>query len=141
MTRPDATPTLLRTALRLDAAASGAMGALLALGAGPLAGPLGLPEPLLREAGLLLVPFAAAVAYLGRRAPVPRAAAAAVVAVNLGWVAASAALLALPAVAPSALGTAFVVAQALAVLGFAEAQWVGLRRGARAARAAGPAAA
>ena len=49
----------LRKALLLDAAASGATGLLLIGGAGFLDGLLGLPVALMREAGLILVPFVA----------------------------------------------------------------------------------
>ena len=47
---------LLRFALIGDAVASGATGLLMALGAGLLTGLLGLPESLLRIAGLILLP-------------------------------------------------------------------------------------
>jgi hypothetical protein len=137
------THSLLRTALQLDAAASGGMGLLLAAAAGPLAGPLGLPEPLLRGAGLVLAPYAAVVAAVGARAAVPRPAAWAVVAANALWVGASAVLLARLARGPDGptpLGYALVVLQALTVLAFAELQWVGLRRAARPAAPAGAAA-
>ena len=132
--------TLLHTALQLDAAASGAMGLLLLLAGGALADPLQLSEPLLRGAGLVLLPFAAAVAYVGTRATVPRGAARTIVVANLLWVVGSAAVL--TGVAPSSwpmpspLGMAFVVVQALTVLGFAEAQWIGLRRTMRLAASA-----
>lgn len=123
---------LLRLALLGDAAASGATGLLLAAAAGPLSGLLGLPEPLLVAAGLALLPYAAAVAWLGRRAAPARNAVRAVVAVNAVWVADSLLLLALePALAglaPTALGVAFVLAQAAVVAGFAAAQWLALRR-------------
>ena len=52
-------PNALRRALFLDAAASGGMGLLLLVAAGPLAGLLGLPLSLLRSVGVFLVPFAA----------------------------------------------------------------------------------
>jgi hypothetical protein len=132
-----ATPnrTLLHTALQLDAATSGVMGVLLVLAAGTLADPLGLPEPLLRGAGLVLLPFALAVAHAGTRRVVPRQAALAILTVNLLWVVGSAALLVGLAPSPSPLGFAFVVVQALTVLGFAEAQWIGLRRSSRMAAA------
>ena len=51
--------TLLRYALIGDAVASGATGLLMAGGSGLLAGLLGLPEELLRVAGLVLLPYAA----------------------------------------------------------------------------------
>ena len=55
----------LRNVLLLDAAASGATAALLIAGAGLLDGLLGLPVALMREAGLILVPYVAFVG-LGR---------------------------------------------------------------------------
>jgi hypothetical protein len=118
----------LRYALIGDALASGATGLLLALGAGALTGFLGLPEALMRAAGLILLPYAAAIAVLGTRATVSRRAVWAVIAVNGVWVADSLILLASGWVSPTALGYAFVMAQALAVLVFAEAQYFGLRR-------------
>ena len=121
------TTPFLRLALLGDAAASGATGLLLAGAAGPLAGLLGLPEPLLRTAGLILLPYAALVAWAGSRPALPRNAVRTIIAVNLLWVIDSAALLAFGP-APRALGVAFVLAQALAVLGFAAAQWTALRR-------------
>lgn len=128
------TPTpFLRLALLGDAAASGATGLLLAAAAGPLAGLLGLPEPLLRVAGLLLLPYAAFVAWAGTRAAPARTAVRAIIAVNLLWVADSVLLLLGPALAglrPTALGVAFVLFQAAVVLGFAVAQWIALRRAA-----------
>ena len=57
----------LRGALLVDAAATAAMGVLLAVGAGMLEGVLGIPAGLLRWAGMVLVPFAAVLAYLGTR--------------------------------------------------------------------------
>jgi len=122
------TTPFLRLALLGDAAASGATGLLLAAGAGPLAGLLGLPEPLLRSAGLILLPYAALVAWAGARPALPRNAVRAIIVINLLWVLDSAALLAFGPVAPRALGVAFVLAQALVVLGFAAAQWTALRR-------------
>jgi hypothetical protein len=118
----------LRYALVGDAVASGATGLLLALGAGALAGLLGLPEVLMRSAGLILLPYAAVVAFLGTRATISRRAVWAVIAVNGIWVADSLMLLASGWVSPTALGYAFVLAQALVVLLFAEAQYFGLRR-------------
>ena len=127
----------LRFALLGDAAASGATGLLLAAGAGFLAALLGLPEGLLRVAGLVLLPYAGFVAWLGARKDggVPRNAVRAVVAINLLWALDSVLLLAIGPVAPNGLGIAFVLAQALAVLGFAAMQWAALRGAAPAARA------
>lgn len=121
---------LLRLALLADAAASGAVGLLLTAAAGPLDPLLGLPGPLLRGVGLVLLLWTVGVGWLATRAEPPRAAVLAVVVVNLLWVADSVLLLAFGPVDPTALGTAFVLAQALAVLGFAAAQWLGLRQSA-----------
>jgi uncharacterized membrane protein len=123
---------MLRLALLGDAAASGGMGLLLAAAARPLTGLLGLPEPLLATAGLILLPYAALIAWAGTREAVARNMVRAIVAVNLVWALDSLLLLAfgprLAGIAPSGLGIAFVLAQALAVLGFAIAQAAGLRR-------------
>ena len=121
----------LRYALVGDAVASGATGLLLAFGAGALAGLLGLPEALMRSAGLILLPYAAVVAFLGTRATMSRRAVWAVIAVNGVWVADSLILLASGWVSPTALGYAFVLAQAVVVLVFAETQYFGLCRAAR----------
>jgi hypothetical protein len=126
---------LLRHALIGDALASGATGLLLAGGAGFLTGPLGLPEELMRYAGLFLLPYAAVVAYVGTRAAVWKGAVWAIIAANAVWVVESLLLLVGGWVAPTALGAAFIAAQALVVAAFAEAQFLGLRRTAAAALA------
>ena len=118
----------LRKALLLDAAASGATAILLIAGAGLLDGLLGLPVALMREAGLILVPFVAFVAWVGTRESVARGAVWTIIAANALWAAASIGLLASGLVAPTALGYAFVIAQAAAVGLFAELQYMGLKR-------------
>ncbi len=97
-------------------------------GAGGLAGLLGLPEGLLRYAGLFLVAYAAAVAIIGTRPRVSTRVAWAIIALNGVWAIEGIVLLVGPWVSPTALGVAFVLAQAAVVLGFAEAQYIGLRR-------------
>jgi hypothetical protein len=124
-------PSLLRFALLADALASGAMGVLMTAGAGLLAPFLGLPFPLLFWAGLLLIPFALFVAWTGTREQPPSAAAGVIILVNLAWVAGSVVLLALLSQAPTSLGYAFVIAQALAVLVLALMQWTGASRAGR----------
>lgn len=118
----------LSRALLADAAASAATGLLLALGAQALADLLGLPVPLMRYAGLSLLPFAAIVLIVGLRADPPRVPVLAIVTYNALWAIDSLALLASGLVQPSALGAAFIVAQAAAVGAFALAQWIGVRR-------------
>lgn len=118
----------LRRVLLADALISGATGALMLGGAPLLAGMLALPEPLLRYAGLALLPFAAFVAYLATRAAIARAAVWLVIAINALWVLDSLVLLLSGWVTPNMLGYGFVLVQALAVGVFAELQFLGLRR-------------
>jgi hypothetical protein len=123
-------PNLLRYALTADAVASGASAVLLLSGAGYLAALLGLPEPLLRWAGVILVPFVVLVGGLALRKQPDEGAVWAVILLNIAWVAASAFVLFAGVVSPTALGYAFVGAQALAVLAFADFQFFGLRNAA-----------
>lgn len=103
---------MLRRVLQLDAATCVATGLLLAIGAEPIAALTRLPVPLLREAGIVLLPFALFVLWAARRSggwPVQ-----AVIAANIAWVAASLAVIASPW-SGNAFGTAFVALQAAAV--------------------------
>jgi hypothetical protein len=120
--------SLLRLALLADAVASGAMGVLLAVAADPVALWFGLPVALLREVGLLLIPYTILLVYLATRATTPRLPAQLIVAGNVLWVIGSVALLISDLVAPTALGMAFVIAQALIVAILAELQLLGLKR-------------
>ena len=125
--------SFLRTALLADAAISFACGLLLALGAGWLEPLLAVPVSLARWAGLALLPYAALLFALARSESVARSSVLAVIVGNALWALASVALVVGGAIEPNALGTAFVVAQAVVVAAFAEAQLVGLRRSAVAA--------
>ena len=58
---------LLRQALVADATTSAAFGLMMLIGAGPLSGIFGLPEMLLRIAGLVLLPYASFIGWLGLR--------------------------------------------------------------------------
>jgi hypothetical protein len=127
MTHLDMSP-LLRRALQADALASGAMGLLLALAAGPLEELLGLPRTLLLGAGIGLLPFALALGWLANRATVQRGWIWAVLAINAVWVVDSLSLLALGWVEPTLLGKVFVIGQAVAVAVLAELEFFGLRR-------------
>ena len=118
----------LRKSLMLDAVATGATALILIAGAGLLDGLLGLPVALMREAGLILVPFVAFVAWVGTREDVARGAVWTIIAANALWVAASIGLLVSGWVAPTALGYAFVIAQAAVVALFAKLQYDGLKR-------------
>jgi hypothetical protein len=90
--------------------------------------------PFLAAAGAALIGFALLLGWMASRDPVPAALARLVIAGNLGWSAASL-LLAVERIFPlTPLGTAFIVAQALAVLAIAAAEYAGLRRARVAAR-------
>lgn len=121
-------PLFLRRVLLADAAASAATGLLLGLGADLLEPLLGLPAALMRVAGYALLPFAALVALLATRSTIPRAGVWAVVAVNALWVIDSIGLLLSGQVSPTAIGQAFVVAQAIVVATFAELEVTAVRR-------------
>jgi len=118
----------LRNVLLLDAAASGATGLLLIAGAGLLDGLLGLPVALMREAGLILVPYVAFVAWVGTRQTIARSAVWTIIVANAVWTVASIGLLVSGWVAPTALGYAFVIAQAAVVALLGELQYAGLKR-------------
>jgi hypothetical protein len=122
---------LLRLALSADAAISGATGLLMLFGAGFLAGFLNLPKALLVEAGILLIPFVIALAVLATRRSIRPAFIYAVIGLNVLWVIGSVLLLLGGWIAPNALGIAFIVVQAVAVFGFAELQYIALRRALR----------
>ncbi len=118
----------LRLALKFDAIATGALGALALVAAPALDNILGISAPLLWPTGLFLVAYAAAIGVVATRPTINRTAAWAAVILNLVWVVDSAALVVAGWLPLTTLGTAFVVAQAIAVLLFADLQFIGLRR-------------
>jgi hypothetical protein len=118
----------LRWALLADALASGATALLMILFSGALAQLLQIPAGLMFNAGLVLVPYVALVAYLGTRERLPRWTVWAVIGANLLW-ALDSVLVALSGwFEPNGLGYAFIVGQAAVVAAFAELQVIGLRR-------------
>lgn len=133
MTAPTRTRTsdggrLLRLALRVDAAASGALGLAGLLAAPRVADLLGPPAPLLFGVGAFLVIFALSLLVLAARPEIPRPAGRLVVIGNGAWVAASVVAVVIGWEALTALGVGVVLAQALAVAVVADLQWLGLRR-------------
>lgn len=120
--------SFLRQVIVADAVISGTTGVALFAGARLLAPLLGLPEGLLRYAGLSLLPFALALLYIARRERPSRFAVWAVIAINVLWAADSLLLLVTGWVSPEALGYAFVIAQALIVAVLGELQYMALRR-------------
>ncbi|MBG0814480.1 hypothetical protein [Planomonospora sp. ID82291] len=127
-TAPTRSTPFLTRALQADTLLTGGFGILLAAAATPLAGLLDLPEPLLRWAGIVLLPITAFLAYLATRPVPPVRGVQAVIAINVLWTVDSIALLFTGWVEPNPLGVALIVAQALAVAGFAELHHLGLRR-------------
>ena len=118
----------LRRVLALDAASCALLGLLLSLDAAALSPLLGLGERLLFGAGLLLLPLAAFIGWLASRPSPPRPLVWLVIAGNLAWTAESFLLIATESGGITALGTAFVAGQALAVLVVAMLEYAGLRR-------------
>ncbi len=125
----------LRTVIALDAAACGAMGALLAFDAGALAQPLGLSPALMQPLGGFLLSYAGVLAWLASRASLPRAVVWTLIGVNLLWAIESIALAALGWIQPTPLGLTLLVGQAIAAVVVAELQHLSLRRARREALA------
>jgi hypothetical protein len=123
----------LRRVLLADAALCAATGLSMTLGTGSLVELLGVPAPLIMYSGISLLPFAAFVAYLATREQLNRPGVWAVIACNALWALDSVLILLAGWLEPTAVGGVFVVAQALIVAGFAEAEYFGLRRSAAAA--------
>jgi hypothetical protein len=133
--------TLLRRTLWGNAAFSVISGAVLAIFAGPLAAAassakpsvMGLELALLFELlGFGVVAFGALCAWVASRPTLPRSLVQAIFVADLGWLAGSALVLALPASWTGA-GIAGIVALALIVADLAILEYVGLRRLNRAA--------
>lgn len=118
----------LRRVLAADAISAGAMGLMLLLLSAPIESLTLLPAKLLREAAIVLLPFAAFVAWLAMRQQPARGAVWAVIIINAIWVIESVFLLLTGWVQPNALGYAFVIGQAVVVGVFAELEWLGLRK-------------
>lgn len=119
---------LLRRAIQIDAAVSGAMALLLTVAAGRLAPLLQLPEALLLESGVFLIAYVALIGWLGFRATMPKLLVLAVIIGNAAWTLGSIGLLFSETVSPNMLGQLFVAMQAIAVGVFAELQFMGMRR-------------
>ncbi len=123
-------PQFLRRVLFLDALSSAGMGAALVLGAGMVDALLGLPAEFLRIVGASLLPFAALVVFVATRPTISRAGVWAIIALNAIWVVDSLLVFVTGWLAPTALGVAFIVAQAAFVGVIAELEYFGLRRSA-----------
>ena len=120
--------SLLRRVLIVDALTSGACGLAMFALADVFASLLQLPVELVREAGIILLPFAAFVGFVASRQEPARLAVWAIIAMNILWVVDSILLLFSGWVAPNVLGYVFVIAQAAMVLVLADLEYMGLKR-------------
>lgn len=118
----------LRLVLLADAAASGVTAALLVATAGFLESWLSLPVVLMREAGMVLIPYVVLVSFVASRPAALVNAVNAIIGINAVWTAASALLLVSGWVAPSMLGFTFVLGQGFVVGAFGVIQYFCLRR-------------
>ena len=126
-------PHFLRTVLLADAATCVATGLLMTAGSGLLAGLTHIPEALLMSAGLSLFPIAAVIAFVALRPGTWPFGVWLVILGNIGWVIGSLYLLVPGTIAPNALGYAFLIVQAVAVVVLTELEIMGIRRAALAA--------
>jgi hypothetical protein len=117
----------LRRVLFADAALSSVMALLLIFGASAIASITALPVMLLSGAGWALVPWVALVMFSATREPMRRGLVWAIVALNAVWATESVALLFMESIHANALGTVFVLAQALVVAVLAVLQAGSLR--------------
>lgn len=121
------TARLLKLALVVDAAASGAIGIVQLAVPGMLGDALQLPLPLLGETGIFLVGYALMLLALASLRTAWTLAIRVIIFGNIGWALACLALAATGILAQSGLGTAYLAFQALAVLLFAGLEYAGLR--------------
>ena len=114
-----------QTFLRLDALASGAVGAILLILVNPAKDELGLPTAFSVIAGIGILAWAA---FVGRVSTNPtHSLVAEIIVLNLVYVAGSLALAVADWIALTDLGVAVVLAQAFVVLALTIGQYIGLR--------------
>ncbi len=119
--------TFLKRVLILDSVSCLATGLLLTLGGASLAALIGIDARIVAGAGLALLPAGLFMLWLGTRTAAPPALVYLVIAGNVLWTGESF-VVAANASGITALGTAFVTVQALAVAGLALLEWVGARK-------------
>ncbi|MET9340535.1 MULTISPECIES: hypothetical protein [unclassified Nonomuraea] len=120
----------LRLALAADAIITGGNGLIYLLAAAPVGALLGADAGVLREIGVFLLVYGAAVGFLASRATISRAATQAVIALNIVWTLGSVATVVTGLMDFTTIGAIWAIAQALVVAGFAELQIMGLRKAA-----------
>lgn len=127
-----ASASAVRRLLLADAVISGTTGIVMLLGTDAFQAWLALPAALIRDAGLILLPFAAMVLFFSQSAGLTSRRVWTVILMNAAWVVASVLLLVSGWIDPNAFGIGFVLVQALAVAALAEFQYAALRAQARA---------
>lgn len=123
-----ASPGFLRRVLWVDAATCVATGLLQVLASGFLAGLLGIPHDLLLWSGGSLFVVAAIIAFVATRQFMPGELVWLVIGGNVLWVVGCLALLLGGLTAPTLLGQAFIVVQAVTVGVLVELEFFGLRQ-------------
>jgi hypothetical protein len=121
-------PNFLRTILTLDAVTCVATGTLMAVAATQLSSLMLIPSNVLWIAGMSLFPIAVLIAFVAARLPRSLTGVWLVIGGNAAWRVGSLALLVDGGFSPNALGTAFIVVQAVAVAILAELEFMGLRQ-------------
>ena len=123
-----ASPRFLRNVLLLDAA-TGLVSGALQLGAPAwLAALTGLPPALLLESAVFLLLYAAALAWLASRHPIPAGGVWLLVVGNPAWAVACVALMVGPWLPLTPWGMAYLAVHTVSVLVMALLQWMGLQR-------------
>lgn len=120
--------SFLRFALVLDATVSLISAFLLILGGNYLAKLLGLTTDFIFYAGLSLFPFIGLLIYTATRKSISKTVVWLIIALNLIWTIDSFLLLISGYVTPTTFGYIFVIFQAIAVLIFAELEFIGMRK-------------
>lgn len=117
----------LQNLLRFDALSCAVMGVGLIAARVPLEIWTGLPAPVLLWAGILLLPIAAFMAFVGRKSSVPPWATTVIILGNMGWVVASL-LLPMAALSLTPLGWMLLLGQAGFVTVMAALEYKAARR-------------
>ena len=124
-------PAVLRRVLAFDALSGAGTGALHLLLAPLLSTWLGLPGPLLQASGVAIFAFVLLAGWLALQASPPRGPLMVIVLLNVAWALGCVWLAFGGAAAPTSLGVAYLLVQAVAVLALAELEWMGWRALAR----------
>lgn len=118
---------LLKNVLIADAIGGVASAALHLVGGAALASMLALPQSLLTGSGIFLAGYAVVLFALALRRTLPKAVIWAVIGGNVAWSLIAVDIALMGVVSPNAMGLAYLAVQALAVLGLAVVEYVGLK--------------